>query len=87
LGDLAGARQYVYSRRRHLAFRDKTLNELQEMARQMTHCRLDPVPVPFNLGQLEELYYRLECQRGDERVESLVGLRRDDDGVWRFSSL
>jgi hypothetical protein len=99
LGDLTGARTFVYSRRRHLFFPDKSLNELQEVAHQMTHCRLTPVPLPFNdeaaqqrlrrqdPEKLEELYYRLECQHGDERVEGLVGMRRDVDGVWRFSSI
>lgn len=42
-------------------------------------------------GQLEALLgetsYSVRCQHGSETAEALVGLRRDWDGVWRFSTL
>jgi hypothetical protein len=84
LGDLAGARKYVHSHRQHLFPGNKTLAELQELARQMAECRIDPAPFPVSL---DEVIYRVHCQRGIETAETQVGLRRDLDGVWRFSVL
>jgi hypothetical protein len=42
-------------------------------------------PLPPRL--LEELIYRVRCQHGGETAETQVGLRRDSDGVWRFTTL
>lgn len=83
LGDLNGARKYVHSHRQHLFPGRQTLEELKEMAGQMAYCRLDPAPFPLG----EDVIYRVLCQHGSETAESQVGVRRDLDGVWRFSVL
>ncbi len=83
-GDVAGARRYVHSSRRHLFPGNRTPAELQDLARQMTFCQVDPTPLPIDL---DEVMYRVRCERGDEKAETLVGLRRDVDGVWRFVTI
>jgi hypothetical protein len=85
-GDLEAARRYVHSRIRHDFPRSGTTagKDLQDVARQMAYCRLDPTPIPIS-G--EEVVYGLRCRHGTETAESQVILRRDVDGVWRFTSL
>ena len=84
LGDLAGARKYVHSHRQHMFPGNLTVEELQDMARQMAYCRLDPTPFPL---RQDEVIYRVHCQHGGETAETQVGVRRDFDGAWRFSVL
>ncbi len=86
-GDLEGARRAVHSRVRS-EFRDgfpqTTAGEsLQDVAQQMAYCRLEPTPMPIS-G--DEVAYGVRCRHGTETAESLVILRRDADGVWRFTS-
>ncbi len=80
-GDMMGAEQYIHSFRRYPLSTDKARSELQDLARQMAFCRLDPTP--FALGR-DEVAYRVPCKHGSETAESLVVLRRDFDGVWRL---
>lgn len=83
-GDVEGARRYVHTSRQHLFPGRKTVAEWQEFARQMQFCRVEPTPFPI---APDEVIYQLRCQRGSETAESMVGLRRDRDGVWRFVTL
>ncbi len=83
-GDIAGARRYVHTSRQPLFPGRTTVDELKELARQMASCRLDPAPVALDD---DEVVYSLVCQHDGETAESLVGLRRDGDGVWRFNTL
>lgn len=99
LGDLKEARKYVHSQLHPFPGTRLTLEELQDMAYQMAFCRLDLTPFPLNLlgeegmrqlppGALEnvrEVFYWVRCTYGDETTQTLVGLRRDVDGVWRLS--
>lgn len=83
LGDLEGARTFVYSGRRHLYPRQlgpKELRRMQALADQMAFCRL--VPTPF-IGE-HEAWYLLQCRFRDETALGQVILRRDYDGVWRL---
>ena len=99
LGDLKEARQYLHSRQR-AGFPGKLMvEELKDLADQMAYCRLDPTPFPLNmlgeegvrqippevLKNLDEVFYWVRCQYGDETADSLVGVRRDLDGVWRLA--
>jgi hypothetical protein len=86
-GDLEAARRAVHSRVRS-EFRDgfphTTSGEsLPDMAQQMAYCRLDSTPMPISA---EEVAYGVRCRHGTETAESLVILRQDADGVWRFTS-
>lgn len=83
-GDLAGARRYLHSARRHLFPGGRSVAELQELGRQMRLCRLEPMPLPISE---EEVVYEVRCAHGGERAEGVVSLRRDVDGVWRFVAL
>lgn len=83
-GDVEGARRYVHTSRRHLFPGGRTVAELQDFARQMRFCRVEPKPFP--LGS-DEVMYPIRCEHEGETAESLVGLRRDRDGVWRFITL
>ncbi len=83
-GDIAGARRYVHTSRQPRFPGSRSADELRELAAQMLSCRLDGTPVPLDL---DEVMYRVVCERGDERAETLVGLRRDADGAWRFVTL
>lgn len=80
-GNLTEARRYIHSSRRHFLPDDKGLAHLQDLAVQMAFCRLDPTPILFAPG---EVMYRVHCRHGDETAETLIGLRKDFDGVWRF---
>lgn len=42
---------------------------------------------PLPPGSLDELIYRVYCEHRGEKAETQVGVRRDWDGVWRFSAL
>lgn len=83
-GDVEGARRYVHTTRQPLFPGGKTPAELKEAAGQMAFCRLEPAPFPLDE---EEVLYRVLCQHGEETAETLVGLRRDADGAWRFTTL
>jgi hypothetical protein len=83
-GDVEGARRYVHSARQAVFPWRKTPAELRDLARQMRACRLDPRPLPIDL---DEVMYRVVCEHAGERAETLIGLRRDVDGVWRFVTL
>jgi len=50
----------------------------------MRFCRLEPMPLPI---RADEVLYQVHCAHGEERAESVVSLRRDVDGVWRFVAL
>lgn len=84
VGDLKDARTYVHSQRQHLFPGTHQTEELQQMASQMAHCRLDPNPFAADLN---EVIYRVRCEHRGETAESQVGLRRDRDGAWRLSVL
>ncbi len=80
-GDLAAAGRFIHSSRRHLLSGDKTLSNLQDLARQMAFCRLDGSSL---FAAQNEVAYQVQCKRGNETAESLIILRRDIDGVWRL---
>jgi hypothetical protein len=83
LGDLNGARKYVHSQRQNVFPRKgQRIEDLQEIAQQMAYCRLDPTPFPIDH---DEVIYLVLCEHGSERAETIVGVRRDLDGIWRFS--
>jgi len=84
VGDLKDAQTYVHSQRQHLFPGAHHREELQQMASQMAHCRLDPNPFP---AAPDEVIYRVLCEHRGETAESQVGLRRDRDGAWRLSVL
>ncbi|HSF07241.1 MAG TPA: hypothetical protein VLG10_15770 [Methylomirabilota bacterium] len=84
VGDLEDARTYVHSERQHLFPGPHKREELQQMASEMAHCRLNPDPV---IVALEEVIYRVLCEHRGETARSQVGLRRDRDGAWRLSLL
>lgn len=54
-GDLKSATKYVYSRRRHVFPRQESLAALQEKARQMAYCRVDPTPLIFTMMTEEQI--------------------------------
>ena len=83
-GDLAGARLYIHSSRRHQFPSEKGASYFQETAPQMAFCRLNPTALPLAPGQVA---YHVRCQRGGQTAETLVILGLDSDGVWRFTSL
>lgn len=86
-GDLEGARRAVHSRVRaefREGFPQTTAGEaLPDVAQQMAYCRLDPTRIEISA---EEVAYGVRCRHGTETAESLVILRQDVDGVWRFTS-
>jgi len=84
VGDLKDARRYVHSQRQHLFPGSHKMEELQQMATQMAHCRLDPNPFSADPN---EFIYRVRCEHRGETAESQVGLRRDHNGTWRLSVL
>lgn len=83
-GDLRDVRRYLHSERQHLIPANSPIPELQQLATQMAYCRLDPKPVPV---AVDEVIYRVLCERGGETAESQMGLRRERDGTWRISVL
>jgi hypothetical protein len=83
-GDIDAARRYVHTSRRHLFPFQQTVAELQEVARQMQHCRVQPEPLPTG-G--EDLLFEVRCEHAGQVAETQVGFRRDLDGVWRLSVL
>ncbi len=80
-GDMGGASQYVHSSRRYPFSSEKTRSELQELARQMAFCRLDPKQLAMSR---DEVAYPVWCKYGNETAQTLVIIRRDFDGLWRF---
>ncbi|MGH7310538.1 MAG: hypothetical protein ACREK6_17775 [Candidatus Rokuibacteriota bacterium] len=83
-GDLNDAKRYVHSQRQPMFPATHGREELQRMASEMAHCRLDPSPVPI---AADEVIYRVLCEHRGERAEGQIGLRRDRDGAWRLSVL
>lgn len=83
-GDVDGARRHVHTLRKHRFPWNQTVAELQDIAQQMSFCRLQPEPLPLDL---DEVLYQVRCEHEGEKAEMLVGLRRDVDGVWRISRL
>lgn len=81
--DLAGARRYLHSSVRARFPGNRSLQDWRDVALQMAFCRLEPTP--FMLGP-DEATYPARCQQGDEQAETLVIVRRDLDGVWRFTA-
>jgi hypothetical protein len=80
-GDLPGAYRYVHSSRLGFPLQ-RPVEQLQEMARQMQHCRLGPDPLPIS-G--EDVFFEVHCEHAGEKAEMLIGFRRDSDGAWRLT--
>jgi len=80
-GDLRGAYRYVHSSRVGFPLQ-RPVDQLQDMARQMQHCRLRPDPLPIS-G--EDVFFEAHCEHGGEKVDILVGFRQDSDGAWRLT--
>jgi hypothetical protein len=88
-GDLRAAEGYLHTSRRAILNPPRAdpegpkadLGKVRELANMMKFCRPDPAPLML-LEQ--EAFYRLECSHGDERLEWMLGARRDFDGVWRL---
>jgi hypothetical protein len=80
-GDLRGAYRYVHSSRLGFPLQGP-MEQLQEMARQMQHCRLRPDPLPLS-G--EDVLFEVHCERAGEKADLLVGFRQDSDGAWRLT--
>jgi hypothetical protein len=83
-GEFQEAQRYVHSERPHLFPGPGNREELQQMASQMAHCRLDPSPLAV---APDEVIYRVLCEHRGETAEGQVGLRRDRDHAWRLSVL
>lgn len=80
-GDLRGAYRYVHSSRLGFPLQ-RPVEQLQEMARQMQHCRLRPDPLP---ASGEDVLFEVHCVRAGEKANLLVGFRQDSDGAWRLT--
>jgi hypothetical protein len=80
-GDLRGAYRYVHSSRLGFPLQ-RPVDQLQDMARQMQHCRLQPDPLPVG-G--EDVLFEVHCEHAGEKVALVIGFRQDSDGVWRLS--
>jgi hypothetical protein len=80
-GDLRGAYRFVHPSRLGLPLQ-KPVEQLQEMARQMQHCRLRPDPLP---GSGEDVLFEVHCEHDGEKASLLVGFRQDTDGAWRLT--
>jgi hypothetical protein len=80
-GDLRGAYRYVHPSRLGFPLQ-RPVDQLQEMARQMQHCRLRPDPLP---GSGEDVLFEVLCEHAGEKATLLVGFRQDSDGAWRLT--
>jgi hypothetical protein len=80
-GDLRGAYRYVHSSRLGFPLQ-RPVEQLQEMARQMRHCRLRPDPLP---ASGEDVLFEVHCEHAGEKADILVGFRQDSDGAWRLT--
>jgi hypothetical protein len=80
-GDLAGAYRYVHSSRLGFPLQ-RPIEQLQETARQMQHCRIRPGPMPMG-G--EDVLFEAHCDHAGETADLLVGFRQEADGAWRLS--
>lgn len=81
IGDLRGAYSYVHPSRMGLPLQ-RPAEELQQMARQMQHCRLRPDPLP---DSGDDVLFEVRCEHAGEKVDLLVGFRQDANGVWRLT--
>lgn len=80
-GDLRGAYRYVHSSRLGFPLQ-RSVEQLQEMARQMQYCRLRPDPLP---PSGEDVLFEVHCEHAGEKADILVGFRQDSDGAWRLT--
>ena len=79
LGDREGVRQLTHSARRHQLPDPLPLSPAE--AYQYGFCR--PQPEPLRSGP-EDVIFPVLCERGTERLDHFLHLRRDRDGVWRI---
>lgn len=81
VGDLDGAYRYVHTSRRGSPLQ-RSVAELQEIARQMAYCRLRPGVLP---PLDEDVLFEVHCEHAGETADTLAGFQRDLDGTWRLT--
>ena len=81
VGDLRAAYGYVHPSRLGFPLQ-RPVEQLQEMARQMQHCRLRPDPLP---ASGEDVLFEVRCEHAGEKVDLFVGFRQDSNGAWRLT--
>jgi hypothetical protein len=79
-GDRRALLYLIHSSRRYLVPRPLMPLPADE-ARQFDYCR--PTQPLFRIRE-DQIGYLLVCEAAGERVEDLLLLRRDRDGVWRI---
>jgi hypothetical protein len=80
-GDLRGAYHYVHPTRLGRPLQ-RPVDQLQDLARQMLHCRLASDPLP---DSGEDVLFEVRCEHAGEKVQLLVGFRQDATGAWRLT--
>ncbi len=82
LGDMRAAQRYLYSKYRHAFRGEENKTELQDIARQLSFCRIEFPPI----GGGEQVLYRITCEHRGEHAETFLLLLRDLDGAWRMAA-